>query len=288
MEQWTILLMVLILLPFTECLSQEFSMTPEERYWFDLTGYLHIKGVLEGENLKKVANVTDRFLTTPDTDKPPGFKILEKQYFHAIGFDPCLDELPFHPRLWPIIREFTNDRPQMSGSGITVDTQGEGHLKLHCARESFGFDAARYEYHEGKIYCNDFVVFYYLTDVLPDDGGLVLVPGSHKSNFVRPSSMFCDGAPDEQIPEGVINITPTAGDVVIFSELLTHGVRTWQPTDRDRIMIHYRFKTQHRGYEHRFENELKALLPPELLELVQDGDLLQSKKIGKMNHVELS
>ena len=176
----------------------------------------------------------------------------------------------------------------MSGSGITVDKQGEGHLKLHCARESFGFDAARYEYHEGKIYCNDFVVFYYLTDVLPDDGGLVLVPGSHKSNFVRPSSMFCDGAPDEQIPEGVINITPTAGDVVIFSELLTHGVRTWQPTDRDRIMIHYRFKTQHRGYEHRFENELKALLPPELLELVQDGDLLQSKKIGKMNHVELS
>ena len=53
MERWTILLMVLILLPFTECLSQEFPMTPEERYWFDLTGYLHIKGVLEGENLKK-------------------------------------------------------------------------------------------------------------------------------------------------------------------------------------------------------------------------------------------
>ena len=27
-------------------------MTPEQRYFFDLTGYLHLKGVLQGAELK--------------------------------------------------------------------------------------------------------------------------------------------------------------------------------------------------------------------------------------------
>lgn len=263
-------------------------MLPEERYWFDLTGYLHLKAVLEEEELTRVQQAAERFLNTPEEELPPGYTIRDKAYHHAIGFDRAIDNLAVHPRLWPIIREFTNERPQMSGSGITVDRQGEGGLQLHCARENYGFDAARYECRNGRIYCNDFVVFYYLAPVRPGDGGLVVLPGSHKSSFERPASMFHNGKPDEDIPAGVVNITPAAGDVVIFSELLSHGVRTWRCPDRERRMINFRYKTQHRGYEHRFEDGLKLLLPPELLELVQDGDLLQHKQIGKVDRVELS
>lgn len=263
-------------------------MSPEERYWFDLSGYLHLKAVLQGEELHCVQQAAERFLNTPEEELPPGYTIGDKAYHHAIGFDRAIDQLAVHPRIWPIVREFTKDRPQMSGSGITVDRQGEGALQLHCAREDWGFDAARYECRNGRIYCNDFVVFYYLTEVRPGDGGLVVLPGSHKSNFERPAAMFNNGKPDEEIPEGVVNITPEAGDVVIFSELLSHGVRTWRCAERQRRMINFRYKSQQRGYEHRVADGLKLLLPPELLELVQDGDLLQHKKIGKADRVELS
>ncbi|HBS42136.1 MAG TPA: hypothetical protein DEA26_05610, partial [Oceanospirillales bacterium] len=77
------------------------------------------------------------------------------------------------------------------------------------------------------------------------------------SNFARPATMFDNGKPDAEIPAGVVNITPDAGDVVLFSELLSHGVRTWRCADRERRMINFRYKMQHRGYEHRFEEGLK-------------------------------
>ncbi len=263
-------------------------MTPEQRYWFDLTGYIHLKQVLKGDELARVQEAVDNYLNTPPGQRPEGYKIRDKEYHHAVGFDRALDALAVHPATWPIIREFTNGRPQMSGSGVICNNQGEGALPLHCARDDFGFDATRYECRDGRILCSDFVVFFYMTEVRPGDGGLLLVPGSHKSAFNRPAELFHGGEVVEDIPEGVVNITPVAGDVVIFSELTTHGVIAWRPRDRQRRMVNYRYKVHHRGYEHRYTSGLKALLPPELVELASDEDYMNHKQIGKIDVVELS
>ena len=37
-------------------------MTPEQRYFFDVTGYLHLKNVLSGEELKTVSTRRQKFL----------------------------------------------------------------------------------------------------------------------------------------------------------------------------------------------------------------------------------
>ena len=96
---------------------------------------------------------------------------------------------------------------------------------MHCAREDFGWHCNRYEVRDGRIFCDDFVVFPYLYDVHPGDGGLLVVPGTHKTFFDRPGHLYNDGKikDTDDIPEGVVNITPKAGDFVIISELLTHG-----------------------------------------------------------------
>ena len=263
-------------------------MTPEQSYWFDLTGYLHLKQVLLGEELVRVREAADRYLQTPPEQLPDGYKIGDREYHHAVGFDRALDALAVHPVTWPIIREFTNDRPQMSGSAVICNSKGKGALPLHCATDDFGFDTVRYECRDGRILCTDFVVFFYLTEVRPGDGGLLVVPGSHKSSLRRPPELFHGGEVDEEIPEGVVNVTPEAGDVVIFSELTTHGVIAWRPEDRQRRMVNYRYKVQHRGYENRYSTGLKALLPPELVELVSDEDYMSHKKIGKSDSVELT
>ena len=64
--------------------------------------------------------------------------------------------------------------------------------------------------------------------VLPGDGGLLVVPGSHKSEFDRPLQLFNQGRIEEEVPLGVVNITPAAGDVVIMPECVTHGVLPWE------------------------------------------------------------
>ena len=37
-------------------------MTPEQRYLFDVTGYLHIKGAVKGEALKAAQSAVDRYI----------------------------------------------------------------------------------------------------------------------------------------------------------------------------------------------------------------------------------
>ena len=79
------------------------------------------------------------------------------------------------------------------------------------------------------------ICFPYFTDVYPGDGGLIVIPGSHKSEFTRPKELLtldeADGIDPLEDPV-FVNITPKAGDIVIISELLTHGVLRWKPKDR--------------------------------------------------------
>ena len=40
-------------------------MTPEQRYFFDLTGYLHLEQVLQGDELARAQEAAERYLDTP-------------------------------------------------------------------------------------------------------------------------------------------------------------------------------------------------------------------------------
>ena len=164
-------------------------MTPEQRYMFDLTGYLHLENVLSDDELKNAQEATQRHMDTADEDLPPGFGRDGKRHLHGFAFDKCLEALTMHPTTWPIIMELTNDKPRLLSGTLLVDEPGKpSGGRLHCAREDYGWESTRYEIRAGRVYCDDFVVFPYLDDVLPRDGGLLLLPGSHKINF-RPSQV---------------------------------------------------------------------------------------------------
>ena len=162
-------------------------------------------------------------------------------------------------------------------------------------------EQGRYSTIGGKVQCNDLVFFFYLTDVHPGDGGLIILPCSHKSHFDYPRSLFypdsytADGYNDEyfstEVPEGVLNVTPKAGDVVIISELVTHGALSWVPQDRDRRFLTLRYMQQHesvRGGLDRFSPEVKARLSPETLELASPAAFTHTKEIVEQEVVTLS
>ena len=48
-------------------------MTPKQRYLFDLTGYLHLKNVLNEEELQKTQGAVERCVQTPTDELPPRY-----------------------------------------------------------------------------------------------------------------------------------------------------------------------------------------------------------------------
>ena len=49
-------------------------MTPEQRYLFDVTGYLHIEGALTGVDLEKAQVAADQYIYSDPEQYPPGFQ----------------------------------------------------------------------------------------------------------------------------------------------------------------------------------------------------------------------
>ena len=269
-------------------------MTKKQRYLFDITGYLHLKNVLTSEKLRAAQEAVNRYINTPVDQMPDGFGFTGL-YQNGFAFDKCLETLTLHSVTWPIIKELLADKPRFVRGSLKCDTHGNWQQVeksvsnpggLHCARDDYGRYSTRYETKDGRIYCDDLVAFFYFTDVFPGDGGLLVVPGSHKASFPRPKTMFYNGnvVDTNDLPLGVINLTPRAGDVLIISELLTHGILPWNPPDRIRRILVLRYTPQHKGGGGPSET-LKDRLSSQTLELMAPAHYTHSKNITQQNKI---
>ena len=271
-------------------------MTSEQRYFFDTSGYLHLEGVLQGLELRAAQEAVQRYIDTPPGELPPGFEAKDRNYSHEFAFDKSLEALTVHPRTWSIVKELTGGKPRFASGSLRVNTHEDNTFgALHCARDGWGPQTPRYFIEDGLIYCDYFVVFFYLTDVHPGDGGLVVIPGSHKGEFSRPESFFASDTEglDPAPHPAVLNLTPKAGDVVFISELLTHGVLIWRPRDRDRRFLMLRYVPQFVGptddnLPFPFPDEILERLSPETRELIEFAPRSRTKKIVGQEVVTLS
>ena len=97
--------------------------------------------------------------------------------------------------------------------------------------------------------------------------------------------------PDPVLHPAIKNITPRAGDVIVLSELTTHGVLIWKPEDRDRRFLILRYKTQYfqdeQGERYVYSKELMDKLSPETQELMAYGSYWHDKEIVKRDTVDL-
>lgn len=265
-------------------------MTPEQRYLFDVQGYLHLKGVLNAEEVHAARAAAERYIDTPPAQLPPGFAIEGRLHKHGFAFDPALQALTLHPSFWPIVRELTSEQPRLVSGTLQMsryDLQDEA-TRLHCAREDWGWQSSRFECRDGRIFTDHVVVFPYLTDVRTGDGGVVVLPGSHKAHFARPPHLFNGGCLDSgALPDGLLNLTPDAGDVLIISESLTHGALPWAARDRRRIILVLRYRPQTVAAA-ALPAEIVSRLLPEVRELVAAAGPTERKAIAEMDRIELS
>ena len=91
-----------------------------------------------------------------------------------------------------------------------------------------------------------------------------------------------------EVPEGIKNFNPKAGDVVVISELLVHGALSWQAKDRDRRFLTLRYCSQFVPPSSPMPEGVLAKLSPETLELVQMSTVHDIKSVVEQDVVTLS
>lgn len=227
-------------------------MTPDEKYLFDLNGYIVVENVLTPAEValanegidKHIAELhirTDSLANNSPTlsgnrgrGELGGMMAWEEPYGSL--FRSTLGQRNIVPHLTELLgRGFRVDHLTTL---FTMDKGTEGfYFHGHAGPN---WDASEFYLHRnGKMYCGLTVVSLQLTDCNPGDGGFAVVPGSHKANFNAPHELL----QYEKYQDMVRQITYKAGDAVIFTEALTHGTLPWT-SDQPRRTLLTRY---HRG-----------------------------------------
>ena len=258
-------------------------MDGRERYLWDLTGYLVVRGVLGDAELRAANAAIDFCLQhnelDPSAHTERHSRSLSGTARQAVGTDDLLFTLekphcdPFRSMLaHPQVVARLN---VMCGSGFRFDhgphfiggVQGTEGLRLHGAGEPHRPYVA-YHHQNGQSLCQGVTVSWNLADAHAGDGGFACVPGSHKSQRPMPSGVrSCD---DDM---GVVAQPELeAGDVLFFMDgALTHGTLRWNAAlERRSILLKYASRTATRGgVSHRFSRP-EVYWPEEVVEGMSD------------------
>jgi len=238
------------------------GLTVEQGYIFDLAGFLVVRGVLTAEEVEEFNNAIDS-QASDIRERTGSVRNSNAAVFQGDGTTgrrdcgrmlewPRPSCLPFrrlltHPKLIPILNDLLGEGYRMDHLPVLItQTKGAEGFDFHGgAIDTKGEWAHSLAYHcRGGLIRNTLLaVSVQLCDTSPQDGGFVVLPGSHKANFPLPASI----GRSEQFTELMHRPPMKAGDVLLFSEACSHGALPWA-ADHERRVVLYRFAPATVGY----------------------------------------
>lgn len=206
--------------------------TQEQKYLFDMRGWLLVPGVLSGDELAALQEFGYRLHHEPESipehERSPLGGPMQKLSDHpcVVGF---LNEFLAHPALSS--QECYGFR--MESCHMFYRTVGDGHFGPHNGNGMLRFpgDSHLYRCIPGKGYSGLTRVVWELNPVKYRQGGTLFVTGSHKAVYTAPDSL--------QTPDSPIWDTYEcpAGSLLFFTEALTHSTHQWTNADNERLAI---------------------------------------------------
>jgi len=204
-------------------------MTEQERYLFDLQGFLVVPDALNTEQLAALNALLDERLA----EEAPDARTHRFGSLLSWG-SPYLDLID-NPRITPYLVELLGADFRLDHDYADVIRSGKGPIgtTLHGGGTPF-VPMHYYHYADGRMHNGLTVVAYNLKDVHPGDGGFAAVPGSHKSNVRFPD----EWRELEARQPFVQAVTGPAGAAILFTEALTHGTLPWSGPDERRTVFY--------------------------------------------------
>lgn len=203
-------------------------MNEEQKYLFDLQGYLRIEGVLSPEQvLTMLEDLDTHGICNPEND--PG----KSRFGGYFAWGEVWRRLIDQPAILPLLSEIIGPKFRLDhtyGMAASSSAEPSGNSLHH---HSGMFDhGCFYVTHGERVHNGLVVVSYALTDINAGDGGFCCIPGSHKALYPTPKSYYSlSNNPLAQ------QVAMRAGDVVIFTEALTHGTMPWTNPNQERRSV---------------------------------------------------
>jgi hypothetical protein len=248
------------------------SMTDEQKFLFDLQGYLVLERMLPPEQVARMlAEVHARVAAAPDNDP------FSSRFGGFLEWGEDWRGLIDHERLLPVVRALCGEKFRLDhayGMAMRADgRRGAEDLHHHAAIFDHG---CYYTTHGERMHNGLIVVGIALTDVPSGAGGFCCIPGTHKSLFPPPKGYW--SAVDNPL---VKHVPMRAGDAVVFTEALTHGTQPWTCTDHERRAVllkyapgYYAFSKQAIGIR-----DPSPFTPRQLRILAPAGNLMTREQV---------
>ena len=209
-------------------------LTEEQKFIFDLKGYLVLPGVLDESLVSQLKDQIDKFENNPEA-LPPQERALPGGAFA---------ELIDHPEVKSLLDFAISQNPEkwrLESTFYSIRQYGDQGIGPHGGGPTLN---PNYHYHayNNKIYTGMLRVVFELTEVEYDKGGTLFMAGSHKSNFKIPQSTF-----DPERREAVTNsflfdrYACPPGSIVAFAEAVCHSGNTWRNPDHPRMAVFYAY-----------------------------------------------
>ncbi len=214
-------------------------ITDRDKYFFDLNGFLLLKGALSADEVSDLNATVDSILPLqPDEwcgyvhghsyGDEEGLN-LQQIYEGGEPFEKLID----HPSWIEKVKYFVGGEgtfdyhtgPLFIDENF-VSVRGPGQaIGLHSGGHE-GTKRTQYRYYNGRFQCGQINILIALTDIGEGDGATMVVPGSHKAHFPHPDfdkhKMFSE-EPSVDNVEGAIEIHMDAGDAILFVDAISHG-----------------------------------------------------------------
>jgi hypothetical protein len=227
------------------------SMTEEEKFRFDLTGYLIRPSILKTDEIAAIVDQIDRIKHDPES-LPPEHRAVPG------GASSLLID---HPKVTEVLHEIIGPNVRLEGTFCVWRSKGEWAGDLHGGGPQqidpiFGYRCANGRIHAGMVR-----VAFELTDVSKEDGATHFIPGSHKANFpMHPDHMSLEQG---KRSEFLTSYECPAGSAIFFTENLCHAGPYWQrDTPRVAVLNAYAHLATH-WHRPTIAPEVMAALPRE-------------------------
>lgn len=215
-------------------------MTPEEKFLFDIQGYIVIKNVLTPDEVARLNAIADEKF--PPTERQNGLRTSRVSLW-----GPEYQALIDHPNVMPYLLELIDSKFRLDHDYCIFMRDGDPGGHLHGGEGHEGDHW--YKVRDGQILNGLCVITFFLTPAKKGDGGFVCIPGTHKSPFLNniPREVLRQERPADYVVQPEVE----AGDALFFTEALVHGTAAWRASHERRALL-YKYSPGHSAWSQNY------------------------------------
>jgi hypothetical protein len=197
------------------------EMSDEQKFLFDVKGWLLLKGVLSPAECEAIRQ---HLYAGGDTFSGPAQELLDHPAVTGILNEILSDSKP-NNAYWNFRCE--NSFPTLRKNGWQPGSTS----RPHVVKPPQSTGPMNFSCHNGRMYSGLTRVVWELNPVERGDGGTLFLSGTHKSNFQFPPSILQDDN------DNLESYSCPEGSVFIFSESLLHASTAWKSSKHDRVSV---------------------------------------------------